>query len=343
MEKMRRVCLYFRREPERDRWIAGDRFVRPIVRRIVRGKPRTSGPAKVFTNLCLGLDRLGVRYEVNLPFERLREDDLIGVIGLGREPLNGYGRPFPIVAGPGLMTHPSEWPDLCERYPVVRYLQHSAWANAVYKPYYGSRCEIWPVGIDTHSWMPGDPREKQFDFLIYDKIRWQREQVVPRLLDPIRAELQRRKLSFTEIRYGQYNDQQYRTALRRSRAMIFLCEHESQGIACQECLACGVPLMAWDQGWCLDPNRFAWGDPEIPATSVPYFDERCGLRFRNIGKFPKRLDEFLDHRSAMAPRDYILEDMTLEKRSAHYLQILDDARNVPRIRPSLARIEPGVS
>jgi len=326
--QMSRLCLYFRREPERDRWVAGDRLVRPLLRRIVRGRARVSGLGKVFSNLCLGLDRLGIRYAVNLPFATLSDDDRVGVIGLGRYALDGYRRAKPVVAGPGLMTHPSEWPDLCERYPVVRYLQHSTWANDVYKPYFGDKCAIWPVGIDTQAWAPGDPREKRFDFLIYDKIRWRREQLVPNFLEPIRAELTRRKLSFVEIRYGQYDEQQYRQALRQSRAMLFLCEHESQGLACQECLASGVPVLAWDQGWCLDPNRFAWGDPEIAATSVPYFDDRCGMRFGGIEQFPDKLSEFLGRRSAMAPRDYILDNLTLEQSSRRYLQILDEAQNV---------------
>lgn len=325
---MSRICLYFRREPERDRWVAGDRLVRPLVRRIVRGKPRISGLAKVFTNLRLGLDRLGIQYEINLPFEHLREDDRVGVIGLGREALNGYGRSNPIIAGPGLMTHPSEWPDLCERYPVVRYLQHSAWANDVYKRYYGDKCAIWPVGIDTDTWTPADPGNKEFDLLIYDKIRWRRDKLMPEFLEPIRAELAHRKLRFMEIRYGHYDEAQYQQALRQSRSMLFLCEHESQGIAYQECLASGVPVLAWDQGWCLDPNRFAWGDPGIPATSVPYFDERCGLRFRNIDEFAERLSEFLDCRDAFAPRDYILENLALRRCSGQFVQILHDAADI---------------
>jgi hypothetical protein len=326
---MSRICLYFRREPERDRWLAGDRFIRPLVRRIIRGRPRASGPAKVFSNLCLGLDRLGVGYEINPPIENLRDDDRVGVIGLGRDALRGYDRSNPIVAGPGLMTHPSEWPDLCEQYPVVRYLQHSTWAADVYKPYFGDKCAIWPVGIDTDTWLPADQRDKRFDFLIYDKIMWCRDQAVPRLLTPIRAELARRKLRFTDIRYGQYGETQYRQALRHSKAMIFLCEHESQGLAYQECLAAGVPVLAWDQGRWLDPHRFAWGDPEIPATSVPYFDDRCGLRFGGIEDFSEKLTKFIDRRPYMAPRDYVLENLTVEQCAGRYLQILDDARNVP--------------
>lgn len=323
---MTRICLYFNGPPEQDRWITGDRFIRPLVRRIIRGKPRRGGLEKVFSNLCLGLDRLGMVYEVNLPFENLRDDDLVGVVGRGRQALVGYDRPFAIVAGPGLMTHPSEWPDLCVRYPVARYLQHSTWANDVYRPYYGDKCAIWPVGIDTEYWVPAEPDGKKFDFLIYDKIRWQREKLVPQLLDAVKVELARRKLSFMEIRYGAYGELHYEEALRSCRSMIFLCEHESQGLAYQECLACDVAILAWDQGWCLDPNRFAWGQADIAATSVPCFDGRCGARFRNIEEFPERLTEFLDRRPSMAPRDYILENLTLEKCSSRYLQILNDVR-----------------
>jgi hypothetical protein len=322
---MSRICLYYRAEPPRDRVVRGDRFIRPWLRRLLRGPARLGGVDKVFANLCLGLDRLGIAYEVNLPFPDLTEGDRVGVLGRGRYALEGYDLPIPIVAGIGLMTHPSEWPDLCEFFPIVRYLQPSAWTNAVYKPYYGEKCAIWPVGIDTDLWSPASTGDKKFDFLVYDKIMWRREEMVPRLLAPIRAELQRRKLAFTEIRYGHYSEKQYREALRLSRAMLFLCEHESQGLAYQECLAAGVPVLAWDQGCWLDPNRFAWGDPEVPATSVPYFDERCGVRFSGIEEFSERLGEFLDRTAVMAPRDYILDNLTLEKCSAHYLQILDDA------------------
>src|SRR5665213_1509618 len=107
---MNRLCLNYRREPETNRWLPGDRFVRPVVRRLVRGRPRAGGLDKVFINLRLGLDQLGISYELNLPYEKLRPSDRVAVLGLGRHCLDGYDRPNPIVAGIGLMTHPSEWP-----------------------------------------------------------------------------------------------------------------------------------------------------------------------------------------------------------------------------------------
>ncbi len=130
---MGRICLTYRAEPERDRWIPGDRWIRPVVRRLIRGRPRPGGLDRVFINLCLGLDRIGMKYEVNLPFSRLRPDDLAGVLGIGRHCMQGYSRNRPLVAGIGLMTHPSQWPTLFQDYPVACYLQHSEWTATVYR------------------------------------------------------------------------------------------------------------------------------------------------------------------------------------------------------------------
>lgn len=330
---MSRICLYFRQEPAQDRWLPGDRFIRPLVRRIVRGTPRVSGPTKVLTNLCLGLARLALPYEVNLPFEQLRDGDRIGVIGgVGRYALRGYERSNPIVAGPGLMSHPSEWPTLCSDYPVATYLQACEWCNNVYQPFFGERCRVWPVGIDTQVWAPVPANEKSVDFLIYDKILWRREDMVPRLLGHIGNDLAGRSLSFRLLRYGEYTERQYQEELRACRAMIFLCEHESQGIAYQECLSSGVPILAWDQGRWLDPNRERWRQADVRATSVPYFDARCGVRFRDIEEFPEKLAEFLalQRAGAFAPRDYILENLTLEKCAEDFVRILDDAQRAPK-------------
>src|SRR5580658_5735201 len=116
---MSRICLSYSPDPERDRWLPGDRWLRPVVRRLVRGRPRPGGLDKVFINLRLGLDRLRIPYEVNRAYGSLRHDDLVGVLGRGRHCLDGYKRPEPLVAGIGLMTHPSEWPTLFGDYPVA--------------------------------------------------------------------------------------------------------------------------------------------------------------------------------------------------------------------------------
>jgi glycosyltransferase involved in cell wall biosynthesis len=223
------------------------------------------------------------------------------------------------------MTHPSEWPTLCEDYPVKRYLQHSQWANDVYRPYFGDRCGIWPVGIDTEAWTPNFGHGKDIDLLIYDKVMWNRDVVSPPLYAVIRNLASRRNLVVETVTYGRYGEHEYRSLLARSKAMIFLCEHESQGLAYQECMSSGVPVLAWDQGCCLDPNRFAWGQPNIAATSVPYFDERCGERFAGAEDLEEKLSVFIEKikASAYRPRDFVMENLTLKGCAAQFLSFFE--------------------
>jgi hypothetical protein len=318
------VCIYFIKPSETDRWIPGDRYIRNFARRILRGS-RPGGVEKVFINLCKGLKKINHPFIINKPFSELAIDDQVVVLGIGRHSLEGYNKPNKIVAGIGLMTHPSEWPDLCEKFPVVKYLQHSEWANNVYKPFYGDKCDIWSVGIDTEEWKPNES-EKVYDVLIYNKIRWEHEKMDIELRLPLIEKLISLNIKFKEIIYGQYNPGEFKSLLHQSKSMIFLCEHESQGIACGETLAMNIPVFAWENGFCLDPNRFKWGQPVIPATSVPYFDEHCGMKFKDFAEFEARLPIFLQKvkYNEFAPRAYILKHLTLEHSASKMLKIMNE-------------------
>lgn len=324
---MTRLCLYDRHEPERDRWIPGDRFVRPVVRRILRGPHRPGGLDRVLINLCSGLDELGVSYVVNLPFDKLCDDDLVAVLGRGPKCLDGYNRRNRIMGGIGMTSHPAEWPHLFEHYPIVRYLQHCEWVCRVYAAYYGAdRVACWPVGIDTHAWQPVAASAKTTDFLIYDKIRWEHEHHEFELINPIQAALRSRGLTWETIRYGAYHIDAYRAALARCRAMVFLCEHETQGLAYQEAMSTGVPILAWDPGWWLDPNRFKWNADHTPTTSVPFFAARCGRRFQDFKAFPAELDSFVAQlrQDEFDPRGYVVETLPLHKCASRFVQLANE-------------------
>src|SRR5262249_53354667 len=111
-----------------------------------------------------------------------------------------------------------------------------------------------------------------------------------------------------------------------------------------ECLSSGVPVLAWDQGLCLDPDRFAWGQPDIPASSVPYFDARCGLTFQHMGEFPVRLVEFMERErsGAFSPREFVVEHLNVEKCAKHFVEILHDGRaaGVPELESITQRLHP---
>jgi hypothetical protein len=105
--------------------------------------------------------------------------------------------------------------------------------------------------------------------------------------------------------------------------MIFLCEHETQGIAYQQALACGIPILAWDRGgYWQDPSFYPHQVKFGPVTSVPYWDERCGRKFTNVADFPENLSQFWASLDCYRPRDYILENLTLEICAQEYLEHL---------------------
>ena len=82
----------------------------------------------------------------------MKADDIVITLGVGKSALAGYNKENHIIAGIRLITHPSEWPDIFQMYPIKKYLQHSDWTVKIYQKYYGvNNCTTWPVGIDTNS------------------------------------------------------------------------------------------------------------------------------------------------------------------------------------------------
>jgi glycosyltransferase involved in cell wall biosynthesis len=322
---MQRICIYFKEAPDKDRWLLGDRFIRGFIRKLFR-KRKVRGVEKVFINLCKSFEAINVPFIVNLPFSEIQTTDAVIVLGTGKHVLKGYNKQNKIIAGIGLMTHPSQWPGLCEEYPIAKYLQHSEWANNIYLPYFGKDvCALWPAGIETNKWNPAN-EIKEFDILVYCKIHWESEEVKKTLVNPIFNELQQKGIRYSVISYGSYSEEEYYKKLASAKALIYITEHESQGFACCEAMAMNLPVMAWDQGYVKDPNRFLWGQPNIRATSVPFFDQRCGTTFYDFKDFQSKLDNFLAqvNNGYFEPRNYILENLTLEKSAVRMLNIINE-------------------
>jgi hypothetical protein len=102
--------------------------------------------------------------------------------------------------------------------------------------------------------------------------------------------------------------------------MIFLCEHETQGIAYQEALASNVPVLALDEGILLDPMQKRFASPDLRVSSVPYFDATCGETFV-ADDFEVALDRFLRKRHTYRPREYVLNCLSMQQAAANYLRM----------------------
>jgi glycosyltransferase involved in cell wall biosynthesis len=323
---LKKIHLYFLTEPPGDRFIKGDRYLIRLIKRLFFPDKKVSGVKKVFINLCKGFDELHIDYDINLPFKKIKPGERVVVLGSGRYALKNYSSPNKIIAGIALMTHPSEWPDLFEKYPVAMYLQHSKWTRDLYAAHYGTgRCGIWPAGIDTEKWSPNSV-SKQYDVLIYNKIMWNKEETYNELARPIITKLEQMGLNYTEIVYGNYQEAEYFKLLNKSKAMIFLCEHESQGFACCEAMSMNVPVFAWDQGWFLDPHlKTRWHEPSpVPASSVPFFDGTCGMKFTDRKDFNRKISDFWGNvqTGVYHPRDYIFQNLTLKKSAQTLLDLV---------------------
>ncbi len=312
-----------------DRWVKGDRFVTPFVRRALRGKPsKLSGMQRVVKNFLVGLETKGVNYTYNRPSFLIPKSKKVISFGLGMNGIRGLDKRTPIIAAIGF-PYPGELPYLCEQYNVRKFLQHSKWVLDFVKSAgcYDQRIfDLWPAGIDTNEWSPvHSPSDKETDVLIYNKILWDKEHRNQDLVQPIKEFITSKKLSCSEIVYGHYSLAEYRNELAKSKVMVFLSAHESQGLAYQECLSCDVPVMAWDPGCWLDPMRFTYQKPVVPATSVPFFDQRCGVTFKDLEAFKGGFDLFYEDAltNKFKSREFVLECLSIEKSTARMLDIYD--------------------
>ena len=317
-----KILNLFYEEPNPDRWFKYDRYPRGLIRRIVRGKQRPGGVMTIVINLMKGLDKIGVPYRFNdFGYIKKNPGEIACIIG---KPQLLFERKWnnPIILGAGIYSHPIECPDLFEKYPNVRrFLVPGEWMRKMCEPWYGTKVIAWPAGIDTEFWKPADSFKK-FDFLIYDKIRWDYDQQKSELIDPLINILNQKNISYQVIKYGNYTHQELTDKLKSSKAVIFLCEHETQGAAYQQILASGTPILAWDRGgYWQDPAYYPNKVQYQPVSAVPYWDNRCGVKFTGVNELENKLDIFLTRFDEFKPRDFVLENLTLEMCARKYLDI----------------------
>ncbi|WP_454801083.1 hypothetical protein [Mucilaginibacter phyllosphaerae] len=312
----------FYAEPDPDRWIKFDRYPRRLIRYLVRGRQRPGGVMMVALNLMCGLDKIGIPYRFNdYRYIKDHPEEIACIIGKPHLIDQKKWR-NPIIFGAGVYSHPVDYPDLFTKHPnVKRFLVPGNWMKEMCLPFYGDKVEAWPTGIDIAEWETFTT-EKDIDFLIYDKIRWQHEKYTRDLLNPILSTLKDHHLSHLYIKYGQYTHAELKEKLSHVKAVIFLCEHETQGLAYQQILATNTPILAWDRGgYWQDPEYYPQRVKYQPVSSVPYWDKRCGLKFTGLADFEGYLLNFIKQEKNFAPRAYIKENLTLEICAQRYLDI----------------------
>jgi hypothetical protein len=298
----------------------GTRF---IYKKLRRRHTRT-GFYTWFLMLCRALESAGCRVHVN---------DFAAARRSPRQPIGAAGYstileklkvlPNPRLIGPGLYSSPLENPNLFDDTRNVIFLQTCEWYEDMFRPWYGERMRRWFGGFDVADFPDGRSAFKKWDVLIYDKINFDRDIYYPQTIERFSNLLGKLRLSYKIIRYGNYTYQEYLKSVRSSRCMAFFAHSETQGMAYQECLASNVPIFAWDEGIWVNPDAKELGRGPIYCTSVPYFDERCGMTF-NIASMVRDWDRFYEALNRFDSRGFIAEKMSLAKSAAVYLSAYEE-------------------
>ncbi|WP_425228621.1 hypothetical protein [Sphingomonas sp.] len=308
----------------------GRSLARAIWRR-ARGKQVATGFHAAFVALADGLRQLGCVVRINdFATARARPDYPIGIAGYPSV-LQEVDLPNPVIFGPGDPGYPDTAGAWARRPNVMRIIQPSDWFVDYYRPYCGDKMLRCPVGIDVAALPDVRDAAKQVDVLIYDKIRWHQAERVPAVRDRLVRKLEADGRSYAILHYGGHTQPAYFAALRRSRAMAFLCEHETQGLACEEALAMNVPVFAWEEGALVDPRQLPFAAPDLKVSSVPYFDENCGLTF-SLADMEERWETFWGALDGYRPRAYIERTLRPADAARVYLdayRALIPAQSVP--------------
>jgi hypothetical protein len=317
----------FYEEPDTDRWIKYDRYPRKVFRNLFRGPAPVGGVKRWYLNLVHGLDILGYPYTIN-NYRSLKKGLQPWALVIGKPHLiETIPNSVNIIYGPAISSHPTERPFWFDKPNIKHILISCLWFKQMYDRDLPVPIPItvWPSGIDTDLWKPLETKSFTKTILIYDKIRWDWEKYNRELIVPITNTLKRCGIKIEYIQYGSYKEEQFRGLLGTVDAMIFLCEHETQGFAYLQTLSCNIPIMAWDR-------KGRWQDPAFypdkvmfePVTSVPYWDSRCGQKFKDIGEFNQLFELFWDQtiNRNFEPRNYILDNLTLKDRSKQYIDIV---------------------
>lgn len=260
-----------------------------------------NGPGKVVSNLKKGLDLLEVSYREN-PSDISKDSKAIAL--QWHDNIVKY-EPENILVGPNVCTLPIDNQFvMSQKYKKV--IVPSGWVKNLYSKWIDdSKIFVWPVGIDTDYFNDKSNDNKSFDCLVYSKRRSFDELAI------VTKTLKQYKQTFDIIEYGNYSELQFLEKLSKCKYVFLLDGCESQGIAVQEVMSTNTPLFVWDvTHWDDRGDEF-----KVEASSVPYWDERCGIRETDKERLSESFEEFINKFGFFNPREYILENFTLKNQA----------------------------
>jgi hypothetical protein len=235
-------------------------------------------------------------------------------------PINASKYPgIKFIFGPHFSVLPDEQQMTVIRAPNAVYSQPSEWVAQFWRdsPYCrGITIKPVPFAVDIHRFCEVRPANERNQVFVYYKSR------NPNEIQFVLNILQKHGIVGKLFQYGKYNETEYLSYLQQSKYGIWVGRHESQGFAVEEALSMNVPLLVWDVKSMNQEYGFNYDD--IPATVLPYWDDRCGEVFYEGDKFESKLGVFLSKLDTYRPRDYIVEHLSPDVCEKHLIKTIQD-------------------
>ena len=200
------------------------------------------------------------------------------------------------------------------------YIQPSEWVRQLWinSPYCADiKINPFSFGVDTYKFNEIKPTESRTNVFVYFKRRR------PDELNAILNLLQSKNIEFRIFDYvSRYSEEEYIAYLQNSKYGIWLDAHESQGFALEEALSCNIPLLVWNVSSMNQEYRSSYNN--IPATTIPYWDARCGEYFYNVKEMEETFNKFLSKIDTYKPREFILENLSMEICEEKFINLINN-------------------
>ena len=268
-----------------------------------------NGPHKVINNLIKSLDQENIDYAINE--EKYEHNFLVQYDATAHEKHSKIEQDTTII-GPQVWLFDGYGQFLIENQNYYKKLiAPSQWVKDKFINKFNlpeNKVAVWPVGIEEFN----NIRKINYDCLIYFKRRDQSE------LDAVKKFLLSNGLSYRMVEYGTYGEDGFKQLVNSAKFCFLINGTESQGIAVQEIMSMGVPIIAWDVKEWLDQGEVY----RVPATSIPFWDKRCGEKFYVVDEMGQTFNKFYARINDYNPKEYVKEKLSFESSVKTLLDIL---------------------
>jgi hypothetical protein len=199
------------------------------------------------------------------------------------------------------------------------YIQPSIWVCELWKNYGAENIvpiKDFPFSVEVEKFCPSQIQNSQKnEVFIYFKSR------NPKELEYVKQFLNYKNVTYKIFDYiKKYNEEDYLKCLHNAKYGIIIGRHESQGFAIEEALSCNVPLLIWEVKYMS--QEYGYNYPDIPATIIPYWDDRCGEYFYNKEELETTYNKFITKLETYSPREYIIENLSPQKCGQRFIELV---------------------